>query len=118
MLFQTALQVLKQAIPDPAPSAPAEFAMEASTAISSVKWASLAVVMAVLSGAGFLILSENRGGSGMSGEIKSKLGQGVVVLIVVGWRPRSSSSCLDRCWQSGSTRLGVVGGLGFCGLGW
>ena len=84
MLFQTALNVLEQAIPDPAPSAPAEFAAKASTAISWVKWGSLAVVMAVLSGAGFLILSENRGGSGMSGEMKSKLGQVVVVLIVVG----------------------------------
>lgn len=85
MLFQAALEVLEQAIPDPAPSAPAEFAAKVSTAIGWAKWGSLAIVMLVLSGAGVLLFAESRGaGSGISPDLKSKLGSVVVVLIIVG----------------------------------
>ena len=88
MLFHTALEVrefLGQVVPDPAPSAPAEFAAKVSTAISWAKWASLAIVMLVLSGSGGLLFAESRGmGSGISPELKSKLGAVVVVLIIVG----------------------------------
>ena len=83
-MFQTALDFVQQAIPDPAPSAPADFADKAATAIAWVKWGSLAVIMAVLSGAGFMILAENRGGSGMSPEMKGRLGTVIVALIIVG----------------------------------
>lgn len=84
MLFQFALEVVEQAIPDPAPSAPAEFAAKFGTVISFVKWVSLGVVMAVLSGAGLMILGENRGGSGISPEMKGRMGAVIVVLVVVG----------------------------------
>jgi len=85
MLFQTAIEFLEQAIPDPAPSAPGAFAEKVATAIAWAKWGSLAVVMLVLSGAGFLLFAESRGaGSGISPDLKSKLGSVVIVLIIVG----------------------------------
>lgn len=85
MLLQTAIDLVAQNIPDPSPSAPAEFAAKVSTAIAWAKWGSLAVVMLVLSGAGFLLFAESRGaGSGISPDLKSKLGSVVIVLIIVG----------------------------------
>lgn len=84
MLIQTALNLVEQAIPNPSPSAPAEFAAKVSTAIGWAKWISLAIVMAVLSGSGALLFAESRGaGGGISPELKSKLGQVVVVLVIV-----------------------------------
>jgi len=85
MLLQSVIHWVEQAIPNPSPSAPAEFAAKVSTAISWAKWASLAIVMAVLSGSGVLLFAESRGaGAGISPELKSKLGAVVVVLIIVG----------------------------------
>jgi hypothetical protein len=85
MLFHAVVELVSQAIPNPSPSAPAAFADKVSTAISWAKWASLAIVMAVLSGSGAMLFAESRGaGSGISPELKSKLGAVVVVLIIVG----------------------------------
>jgi hypothetical protein len=85
MLFQTVADVVAQAIPDPAPSAPGRFVEKWSLVIAVVKWISLGIAMVVLSGSGAFLFAESRGmGSGVSPELKSKLGQVVLVLVIVG----------------------------------
>lgn len=84
MLMQ-ALDVIAQAIPNPPPAAPADLAAKAATAIGLVKWISIISALAVLAGAGTMLLAGERGhGGGISPDLKSKLGSVVVVLLIVG----------------------------------
>jgi hypothetical protein len=71
-------------IPNPPPNAPAELEAGASTAIGLVKWGSLIAVGLTLAGiGGTLFAAEHGHGSGISPQMKSRLGSVVLVLIIV-----------------------------------
>ena len=73
-----------QAIPNPAPSAPADVSAKASVVIGFIKWASLIAGLAGLAAFGMLALAADRGGMGShAADMKERLGKIIVALVVV-----------------------------------
>ncbi len=85
MLTQQVLQGFVEVVPNPPPSAPGDLQSRAATIVGLAKWISLICALAILAGSGALLFAGERGmGSGISPELKSKLGMVVVVLLIVG----------------------------------
>ena len=84
MLIQS-LEAALAIVPNPPPAAPAEVSARAATVIGFAKWASIISALIVLAGSGVMLFAGERNmGGGLSPELKSKLGQVVVVLLIAG----------------------------------
>lgn len=72
------------AIADPKASAPDKVVDGVNLALGLVKYLSLAAIVAVFVASGVIVLAGNSGhGTGMTPELKSKMGGAVIALIIV-----------------------------------
>jgi hypothetical protein len=81
--LQVTVGAVGQAIPDPAPSAPAGLVSRVGPVLAIVKWGSLAAIAVLLAASGLVVAMANSGrGGGMSPELKENVTKAVIGLVV------------------------------------